>query len=166
MAKVTNPLLSGSASGKLGNLMVFDPRGHVRQYVKPSNPKTVNQMLVRNTMGDIQRSLKLLGTTLRAELRSQFGYHWNSMIVGELTANNKAALTAYVAEHTAFDAGQKTAWSGADGSAPVELTKGAVLYACSSAVYDMALRLGYTVTLTQPAAGNAATVGAEWTDNI
>lgn len=162
MAKVTNPLLSGTASGKLGDLMVFDKRGHVRQYVSPANPKTVNQMAVRNKMGDVQRSLKLLGAVLRAELRSQFGYHWNSLIVGELTANNAAALTSYTAEHTAFDAGQKTAWETADGSTPVALTKGAVLYACASAIYDMAARLGYTVTLTQPAAANAATVGAEW----
>ena len=166
MAKVTNPLLSGTASGKLGDLMVFDKRGHVRQYVSPANPKTVNQMLVRNSMGDIQRSLKLLGTTLRAELRSQFGYHWNSMIVGELTANNRAALLSYVAEHTAFDAGQKTAWGTADGSTPVELTKGAILYACASAVFDMASRMGFTVTLSQPAAANSVTVGTEWTDNI
>lgn len=166
MAKVTNPLLSGTASGKLGDLMVFDKRGHVRQYVSPTNPKTVNQMLVRNSMGDIQRSLKLLGTTLRAELRSQFGYHWNSMIVGELTANNRAALLSYVGEHTAFTTQQKTDWATADGSTPVELDKGAVLYACASAVFDMASRMGFTVTLSQPSASNSATVGGEWTDNI
>lgn len=162
MAKVINPLLSGSASGQLGHMMTFDKRGFVRQYVVPSNPKTAGQMTVRNTLGDLQRSLKTLGGALRLEFRAIFGSRWNSVIIGELMANNKAALTAYTAEFTAFTAPQKADWATADGSAPVLLTDGAVLYACASAAYDIAMRLGAVVNLTQPAAANAATVGAEW----
>lgn len=165
MAKVTGPLMSISASGKLADTMVFDKRGYVRQYVIPSNPQTTAQMLVRNKLGDIQRSLKLLGAVLRAELKSGFGYRWNSDIVKELTANNGAALDAYIAEFTAFTTQQKTDWDTADTSTPVELDGGAVLYACASAIYDMSVRLSVTVSLTQPAAGNSTTVGAEWTAN-
>jgi hypothetical protein len=165
MAKVNGPLMSMTASGKFGDSIVYDRRGIARKYVIPSNPQTDNQMLVRNKLGDIQRSLKLLGVVLRTELKAGFGPRWNSDIVGELTKNDAAALTAYIAEYDAFDAGQKTAWDTADTSAPVELDGGAVLYACASAVYDMALRLDVTVTLTQPAAANAATVGAEWIAN-
>jgi hypothetical protein len=165
MAKVINPLLSGSASGQLGHMMTFDKRGFVRQYVTPSNPQTDGQMAVRNALGDFQRSLKLLGAILRAELKSQFGYRWNSVIVGELMANDKAAYTAYLAEFNAFQAGEKTAWASADTSAPIALTDGAVLYACASAVYDIAVRLGATVSLTLPAAANSATVAGEWTAN-
>lgn len=164
MAKVINPLLSGSASGQIGHMMVFDKRGRVRQYVVPANPKTVGQMTVRNTLGDIQRTLKLLGVLLRGQLKIAFGPTWNSQIVGELTANGNAALNGYEAEFTAFQAGEKTAWEGVDQTAPVLLTKGAVIYSCASAVYDMAARLGATVTLTLPAAANAVTVGAEWVD--
>lgn len=163
MAKVINPLLSGSASGQLGGMMTFDKRGYVRQYVVPANPKTTAQMTVRDTLGDLQRELKLLGTELRAQLKAQFGSRWNSLIIGELMANNKAALTSYTAEFTAFTAQQKTDWATADGATPKELTKGAVLYACASAIYDMAARFGYTVSLTLPAAGNSSTVGTEWT---
>lgn len=165
MAKVEGPLMSISASGKLGTAMVYDRRGRVRKYTVPANPKTAAQMLIRNKLGDIQRSLKLLGTVLRTELKSGFGYTWNAQIVGELTKNSAAALTAYVAEFNAFTTQQKTDWATADGSAPVELDDGAVLYACASAIYDMAQRLSVTVTLTLPAAGNSVTVGAEWTDN-
>jgi hypothetical protein len=165
MAKVINPLLSGSASGQLGHMMTFDKRGFVRQYVTPSNPQTVNQMAVRNALGDFQRSLKLIGAVLRAELKSAFGYRWNSVIVGELMGNNKAAYTAYLGEFTAFQAGEKTAWEGKDNSAPVALTDGAVLYACASAVYDIGVRLGATLSLTQPAAANSTTVEGEWTAN-
>ena len=165
MAKVINPLLSGSASGQLGHMMTFDKRGYVRQYVVPSNPQTVGQMAVRNTLGDLQRELKLLGSVLRAELKTAFGTRWNSVIIGELMANGNAALIAYTAEHTAFIAGDKTDWSTADGATPLVVAKGALLYACASAVYDIALRMGAVVSLTLPAAANSATVGAEWVDS-
>lgn len=164
MAKVITPLLSGSASGQIGHMMTFDKRGYVRQYVVPANPRTVNQMLVRNTLGDLQRSLKMLGAILRVQLKAGFGARWNSVIIGELMANDNAALDAYVAEYTAFGAQDKTDWATADTSTPVLLTDGAVLYACASAAYDIALRLGATITLTLPAAANSATVGAEWID--
>jgi hypothetical protein len=163
MAKVINPLLSGSASGQLGGMMTFDRRGYVRQYVIPSNPKTANQMAVRDSLGDIQRELKLLGLVLRGEMKAGFGYRWNSLIIGELMANNKAALTAYGAEYALFQAGEKTAWSSADGATPVAETKGELLYAVASAAYDISVRLGVVLSLTAPAAANAATVGAEWT---
>lgn len=166
MAKVTNPLLSGSASGQLGHMMTFDKRGFVRQYVVPTNPQTVNQMAVRNTLGDLQRTLKTLGAVLRAELKTAFGYRWNSVIIGELMANGNAALTAYTAEHTAFTAPQKAEWATADTGIPVTLADGVPLYACASAAYDIALRLGAVITLTLPGAANAAAVGAEWVDNV
>jgi hypothetical protein len=162
MAKVINPLLSGSASGQLGHMMTFDKRGFVRQYVVPGNPQTVNQMTQRNTLGDIQRELKDLGATLRGQLKSGFGYRWNSVIIGELLANGGAQLAAYTAEFAVFGGTDQTAWTTADHATPVTLDDGAVLYACASAVYDIALRLGVTVTLALPIATNASTVGTAW----
>lgn len=165
MAKVINPLLSGSASGQLGKMMVFDKRNIVRAYVEPSNPRTENQMTWRNTLGDIQRGLKILGLVLRTELKSQFGYRWNSMIVGELTANNGATLAAYVAEFAAFGGTDQDDWEAADTVTALEVSNGALLYAVASAVYDMGVRLGATLSLTQPAAANSTTVKAEWIAN-
>jgi hypothetical protein len=165
MAKVDGPLFSMTASGAFGKAVVYQKNGNVRKYVVPSNPQTVAQMAVRNKLKEIQKSLKLLGTVLRTELASGFGARWNSMIVGELTADGGAALTGYVAEFTAFQAGEKTAWATADTSNPTILADGAALYACASAIYDMAIRLGVTVSLTLPANDNAVTVGAEWIDS-
>lgn len=162
MAKVINPLLSGSASGQLGHMMVFLKTGVVRQYVVPSNPKTVAQMLQRNSMGDLQRELKDLGPVLRAELKTAFGPRWNSSIIGELLANGGAALATYTAEFTAFTGGEKTAWETADHTTPVELVDGAVLYACASAAFDMAARIGVELSLTLPASSTATTTGTEW----
>ena len=162
MAKVILPLLSQTASGQFAHSMVFDKRNYVRAYVVPANPKTTAQMLVRNTMGDIQRSLKTLGAVLRVELKAALGARWNADIVGELTANNKAQLTFYTAEWNAFTAPQKAEWVTADASTPIELAAGNVLYAAASAAYDMAIRAGAVITLTEPGAANAAAVGAEW----
>jgi hypothetical protein len=165
MAKVINPLLSVSASGQFAHSMVFDKRGFVREYVVPANPNTTAQQGVRNTLKDIQAELKLMGQVLRTDLKSAFGYRWNSVIISELMANNNAALDAYVVEWNAFVGGDKTAWEGADTAVPVSIADGALLYAVASAVYDIALRLGATITLTLPVTDNSAAVAAEWVDS-
>jgi hypothetical protein len=165
MAKVTNPLLSMVASGQIGKSIVFDKRGRARVYVVPANPQTVDQQAVRNTLGDIQRELKQLGLVLRAQLRTGFGPTWNSIIIGELMANDNAALDAYVAEFNAFIAGDKTAWATEDTATLVAIADGAALYATASAVYDIAQRLGVTVSLALPATGNSSTVKTNWTAN-
>lgn len=162
MAKVTAPLMSMSASGQFGKTMVFQKNGYVREYVVPANPNTAGQQAVRNTLKDIQAELKLLGVVLRGELKSQFGARWNSDIIGELTKDDNAVLDAYVAEFDLFVAGDQTDWATADTAIKVLIADGALLYACASAVYDMGVRIGATLTLTQPAAANSATVAAEW----
>lgn len=165
-AKVTMPLMSATASGKLGTEIVFDKRGRVRKYVIPANPRTVDQVAWRNQLKDIQAVMFLMGSLLRGELKTKFGAYWNSDIVGDLTSNNASALTAYVAEYNAFIAGDKTAWQNADTATKVVIADGAALYAVASAVYDRSVRLGETITLTQPATGNAATVGVEWLASV
>ncbi len=75
MAKVINPLLSGSASGQLGGMMTFDKRGFVRQYVVPSNPKTVGQMAVRDTLGDLQRELRIIDARRSVQRQHEFKSH-------------------------------------------------------------------------------------------
>ena len=165
MAKVINPLLSGSASGQLGKMMTFDKRGFVRQYVVPSNPNSLNQQNVRNTLGDIQRELKQIGVVLRTQLKAQFGYRWGSLVIGELMATNNAVLDAYVVEYGVFIAGDKTAWATQDTAGAVKIADGAALYAVASAVYDMALRMGATITLPNPITSNAAAVKTAWTAN-
>lgn len=162
-AKVIGPLMSVGASGKFADSLVYQKNGVVREYVIPANPNTAAQQAVRNTLKDIQSELKLLGAVLRAELKSEFGARWNSDILSELMANDNAVLDAYVAEFEAFIAGDQTAWAGDDdATSHVEVADGALLYAVASAVYDIAVRLGATVTLTLPVTDNSSTVAAEW----
>lgn len=62
MAKVTGPLYSMGASGKIANAMVFFPwKGVnvVRQWLKPSNPKTASQGDARMILGGAGRAAAL-----------------------------------------------------------------------------------------------------------
>lgn len=162
MAKVINPLLSGSASGQFGGMMTFDKRGYVRQYVIPANPQTVGQMAVRNKMGDIQRELKALGTTMRADLRLALGARWNSVIIGEIMANDSAKWTDLAAAYDLFAAGEKTAWEGADVATGNVNAAGLVFFIVAQSLYDVALRIGGDGLITDPAAANSATIAGEW----
>lgn len=66
MAKVTAPLFSASASGKIANLMVHFPwKGIavVRKWLKPSNPMTEYQGNQRLLLGGIGRSTRCIGLT-------------------------------------------------------------------------------------------------------
>jgi hypothetical protein len=165
MAKVTMPLLSGSASGQFGHAMVFQKNGTARKYVKPSNPQSNAQMAQRDKLADIQATLKVLGHVLRGQLKSGFGARWNSMIIGEITANAGAYLTSETAIYNAFQAGEKTAWDGANTASSTHMAKGLALFVTASAVYEIAQRLSATVTLALPAHANAATVGGQWIAN-
>lgn len=60
MAKVTGPLMSMSASGKIADAIVFFPwKGVnvVRQWLKPSNPQTASQGDTRIAMGGTGRAV-------------------------------------------------------------------------------------------------------------
>lgn len=62
MAKVTGPLYSMGASGKIANAMVFFPwKGNnvVRQWLKPSNPKTNAQGDARMILGGAGRAASI-----------------------------------------------------------------------------------------------------------
>ncbi|HPT40551.1 MAG TPA: hypothetical protein PLQ44_03045 [Candidatus Paceibacterota bacterium] len=59
MAKVTQPLMSGSASGKIGNNIVFfgwKGLNVVREWVKPANPESAGQGDARIIMGGVGRA--------------------------------------------------------------------------------------------------------------
>lgn len=162
MAKVINPLLSGTASGQFGQMMTFDKRGYVRKYVIPANPQSVAQMTVRNRMGDIQRELKMLGTTMRVDVRAALGARWNSLIIGEITANDGAKWDDLEVAFTAFGATPKTNWGTADPATGLVNTAGLVFYIVAKALYDVCLRIGGDGLITEPIESTFTTNAGEW----
>lgn len=76
MAKVDGPLFSLEARGKIGDAMVFFPwkgRHAVRRWLKPTNPRDIDQKLIRQKMAAIGKCIsKVLTPTTAAPDGSYF----------------------------------------------------------------------------------------------
>lgn len=114
MAKVTAPLLSMSASGKIGKAMVFATnkgRNVVRGLVTPSNPKSTGQGTTRLFMGAVARSAKavITGSGYYNDLKTVVpsGQSWNSTLTTDILTtygNDDAGIVAMQAEVAALTA--------------------------------------------------------------
>jgi hypothetical protein len=108
MAKVTMPLMSGTASGKFGKDLVFDVRGRVRRYVSPTQPNSAAQLLARLRLSKSAKAVGMVNSaTLMAYLRGAYTYTWHGVVVGQVIDRYEASETAY----NALPAATKTAWT-------------------------------------------------------
>lgn len=114
MAKVTGPLMSMSATGKLADAIVYFPwKGiHVvREWLKPANPQSADQGDQRVIAGALGRACSVVGTAnaFAAEIRLYMatGLTWPSAIVKYMVdnvVNNGTAWDALVTEYEAHTA--------------------------------------------------------------
>ena len=116
MAKVTGPLFSMSASGKLANSIVFFGwKGiHVvREWITPSNPQTGTQGDQRVIAGALGRASSVVDTTsdFAAEIREYMasGLTWPSAISKYMIDSVVNDGTAWVALVTEYEAHTATA---------------------------------------------------------
>jgi len=98
MAKVTGPLYSMSASGKIANAMVFFPwksLAVVRQWLKPTNPQTESQGDTRLILGGLGRATKPVadGST----------YQTNALACAVAPDTWVSALVKYIAKNYMYD---------------------------------------------------------------
>lgn len=87
MAKVTAPMLSFGASGKIADTLVFSTwRGvpYARRFVIPANPKTTAQVLTRDIFTALDMRHKQGGTLMRAP--------WDRFAVGQKFVGRNAYL--------------------------------------------------------------------------
>lgn len=147
MAKVTLPLMSGSASGSIGKNIVFFPwKGYhvVREWVKPSNPKTGLQGDQRLFLGGTGRACKPVqeDSYYIGESRdvAPGGQTWVSYIVDYIITNlfpNQAAFEAVV---TAYEAHAEKAKFDSE-AATLGLVEFDVSYKSTTDVYAAGLQL-------------------------
>jgi hypothetical protein len=156
MAKVTGALFSMGASGQVGHAVVFDKRGYVRTYKKPGNPQSDKQMVVRDAFGDIQHVLKVVGTTLRATLKTDLGYRWNSLIISDLTMDMAAKITSLTATYNAFSSPNKSGWVTANPGTGFIGDKGLYFYMVCQSLHDVTLRVKGTAAIAAPTETNSA----------
>jgi len=112
MAKVTMPLMSASASGKLGDSIVyFGWKGTdcVRGYVVPANPKSASQGDQRLIIGGVGRAVAQLqpSSTLHQYLIDEglipAGQTKQSYLVKRILANQLSDATEYGSVQSAFE---------------------------------------------------------------
>ncbi|KKM89904.1 hypothetical protein LCGC14_1244040 [marine sediment metagenome] len=116
MAKVTGPLFSVSASGKIADAIVFfswKGRNVVRQWLKPSNPMTADQGDIRLIIGALGRACSPIHTTsvvaTDVRLFAATGATWVSEIVKYMIDNVINDGTAWDALVTEYEAHTATA---------------------------------------------------------
>jgi hypothetical protein len=97
--KVRLPLGSQSASGKFGNLGVFQG-DVVRSLVAPSDPKTVSQVIARALFYDVTKILKAAGPFVRGLLSGMFGSRWYTQAFHFLVGVDN---TYWIAAETAWN---------------------------------------------------------------
>jgi len=130
MAKVAGPLYSAEARGKIADIMVHFPwkgRACVRQWLKPTNPKSVSQIEVRSHvyflskggMYFANRTSEKKGASVDKDLIKAVtpsAQIWNAYLmqqcIGDLRANWEAAETAY----SALTGTEITDWNDAAGT--------------------------------------------------
>jgi len=69
MAKVDGPLFSLEAKGKIGDAVVYFPwkgRHAVRRWLKPTNPRDIDQKLIRQKLAAFGKALKAVTTPCTA----------------------------------------------------------------------------------------------------
>ena len=92
MSRVTAPLLSFDARGKIADTMVYSNwRGvpYVRRHVIPANPKSTEQMKTRNTFSGLELRWKQGGSIMREP--------WNRFAVGQKFVGRNAYLGKNIA---------------------------------------------------------------------
>jgi len=111
MAKVTGPLFSIEARGKIADAMVHFPwkgLNVVRGWVKPANKQTPDQGDIRLMVGGLGRSMTTpkAGSLFRTDLLELANgvETWNSAYVKFAMLNIMTDATAYEAVYTAFEA--------------------------------------------------------------
>lgn len=114
MAKVTGPLFSVSATGKIADAIVFFPwkgRHVVRQWLKPANPQSGAQGDQRLIIGALGRACSAVHTTsdfaIDVRLFMATGQTWVSEIVKYMidnVVNDGTAWDALVTEYEAHTA--------------------------------------------------------------
>lgn len=117
MAKVTAPLGSFSASGKIGKALVFFShlgRNVVRGLVTPANPMTVGQGDSRLLLGALGRSARAVvdpsDYLADAKVVTPAGQTWVSYLIKDIINTYGSGNTGVAALQAAADAASATNW--------------------------------------------------------
>lgn len=108
-AKVDGPLFSLEARGKIGDAIVFFPwkgKHAVRRWLKPTNPRDIDQKLIRQKMASVGQVIgKILGVSTAYPNGSLAIVQWKTLTPATQIWN------AYIAKKALTDLSSDNAWT-------------------------------------------------------
>lgn len=154
MAKVDGPLFSLEARGKVGDSIVFFPwkgRHVVRQWLKPTNPKSVLQ-------GYVRAALKSIGKFISGILCISKGSALDSLLYADATSSADAGMNwnawlggGFLDALQVANAFKTTAWDNyiSEYSTDIETTVKAAFDSLATTLgfEDFAMAYGYTTSI-------------------
>jgi hypothetical protein len=90
MPKVTYPLLSGKAAGRIGKDIIFYGEGFVRSWDVQTDPQTSPQMQFRTVVRELMQMIKISDGLDRAWLRKNYAKSWHTKLTSWLTRDQLA----------------------------------------------------------------------------
>lgn len=110
MAKVTNPLLSTAAKGRIGHLIVYYGDGKARGWSTQNDPKTAAQLQSRAVVGAVMAMIKQCGGLDRAWLRANYARSWHTKFTAWVSRNGLQNAEAIYADWSTMSAGERATW--------------------------------------------------------
>lgn len=112
MAKIIMPLLSGGASGKLGDIVFFQRYGQAiaRQRVVPANPNTIKQQVVRHNLSALAQAWKGSGSGVLQDDATGTATGTPNAYYVKLRKFNPTTTTYSEVNFIVLSSTEKTAW--------------------------------------------------------
>jgi len=110
MVKLTAPLLSLKAKGRIGKLIVFYGEGYAREWSTQVDPQTGAQLQSRAVVKALMQMVKKSDGLDRAWLRKNYAESWHTKLVAWCTRNGLENAQALHAEWMMLDPAQRAAW--------------------------------------------------------
>jgi hypothetical protein len=110
MAKVTNPLLSSEAKGRIGHLVVYYGKGKARGWSTQRDPKTAGQLQSRAVVGEVMAMIKQCDGLDRAWLRQNYARSWHTRFTAWVSRNALQNAKAVHADWSTMSAGERATW--------------------------------------------------------
>jgi len=134
MAKVTMPLGGASASGHVGDQLIFQGNT-VKAYRKPRDPKTPAQTYNRDKLQSITKTILAMKAWARGCLQGMLGIGWYGLIYKEVLATWAESEIAY---NQTWE-GDKVFWENLAPYKSTRLEPGLVFYACYNALVGLCM---------------------------
>lgn len=166
MAKVTLPLGSATAHGKVGDVLVFQGET-ARNYVIPYDPKSEAQLDVRRLFHDVTGVVKRLGLLGRGLLAGYIGPRWYTETYKRVAENGAARLLAALDVWETFDGGQQDAWRSVSPFTATYNDTGAIFNGVAQVLHEwISFYTGGGFFSVPPVGGNAAAYRAAWDEGL